>query len=224
MQIRHHTRRKRIIFNISLIFLFFTAELQAYPGCCYTSQMYHKEWKAIGKYMKKYYVDAATLTNKAEEELTNAVTYMLFRSTNIISSMGYAYVFDASDKVQKDIYKEYTALYMTETGPVIFNAVLEGRNPLDVMLHPPRIEKSLMDFVVRTYNGAENHGVLYGNEHLSKKEIVFVRKEIQQECVNNDLEIKKLEADVLMLELELAKLSVLSNKVIADEKAKKIKE
>lgn len=220
MQVRHYTRRNKTLLYGSIIFLFLSVNLQAYPGCCYYSKLYHNEWKAIGKYMKKYYTDAAALTKKAEKELTDTLPLIMYRSQDMLSAAAYSYIFEASSETDSKLFKQYSAMWMTTIAPKLIDSVTEGKPAIDIMYHPPRIEKSLMDFVLRTHEGAKSHGELYGNQHLSKREIVYVKKEVKQLCVNNEFEIKKLQADVTMLEMALAKYAVLSNRVIQNEKEK----
>lgn len=205
-----------------MVFLF-SQNLSAYPGCCYNAKIYHKEWEKIGKYMKKFYTQAAQSTRRSKRELDDALPYLLYRSTNLISALGYTEIFDSSNSCKDNLMKEYMGLYYMSTGPQFIDKILAGEDASKLLSHPPRIEKSLMDFVVRGHNGAKSKGVLYGNQHLTKQEIAYVKKEKMQLCANNDLEIRKLEGDIQMLELALAKLAILSGNVVAKEKEERIK-
>jgi len=220
MQTGNNKRRNKYILYCYLIISLFSTDVLAYPGCCYASREYHNEWKAIGKYMKKFYTDAAKITKKTQQANTDAIPFLLFRSRDLITSIGYAQIFDASKGVSKKIIKQYSSLYMTTTGPIVFDALLAGKDVMSVLSHPPRIEKGLMDFVNRSHTGSKSKNRLIGNQHLSKREIVYVKKEIKQTCMNDELAIKNLEAEVFMLELALSKLSVLSNDVIKKDKKK----
>lgn len=231
MQIRYKQRRDSAIHLISgLIFLFsLQADLQAYPGCCRLFKVYEKEWDKIGKKMYNHYEDAQQKTVAANDALTDTVPYFIYRANSFYMSMLYIKSFGSGkgseQEAEDNIMNQYLALYATISAPSLWRNLQTGGLSQSSILgamnqHPPKLDKSLMDFVVRTYTGdkASDSELSYGNFQLTKQEIEYSIKEQQQECSNQDLQLKLLEGEIFMLEMALSKLATLSNGAIEKEK------
>jgi len=212
MQVCRLKRRVRAFYYLGLIVWIFSGSV--YASCC--TSTYKKEWRQIGEYMKKFYIEAAESVTQTKALLRDTGVLYQMRGNGLMPAISYQKVFEASEEVENEVYDEYLSLYVTKTGPVVWNVVENGGEIIDALTSPPKINVGLVDYVVRSHRGGEYEGELYGHQHLLKREIEYVQKGYLQECANDEIKLKQLEADIFVLELALAKLSKLSNDVIAE--------